>query len=371
MTEPARSGGPRLLDALGVSAEDEQVYRSLLRRPQATVAVLSRQTGRSVASLRRALPRLEQLGLISRLPGQPPRLVPTRPDVAVDALVSRRQEELAQARIAAHALLTEIPAADHQQPEELVEIVLGRRAVAQRFLQLQQGAVEEILVLDRPPYTQEPREQDPTEREALRRGVRVRGIYAAEALSVPGAVALIQALSAAGEQARIGVEVPTKLAIADRRLAILPLTSEQQQMVDSALIVHASTLLDALVGLFEILWRTAVPLLLSEPDDVPDDVFDDGTGSGTGSGTGRAPGDVPGGLAGLAGLARARTEASAGPDPQLVALLSAGMKDEAIARQLGISLRTVHRRTSRIMQDLEARTRFQAGLLAGRRGWLG
>lgn len=343
-TEPARSHEPRLLDALGVSAEDEQVYRALLRRPRATVTVLSRQTGRSVASLRRALPRLEELGLVSRLAGQPPQFVPTRPDVAVEALVSRRQEELAHARAAAQTLLAELPANDHQQPEELVEIVQGKQAVAQRFLQLQQTATEEILVLDRPPYAQDPHEQNPAEPDVLNRGVRVRGIYAAEALEVPGALALAHDAVAAGEEARIGRYVPTKLAIADRRLAILPLTSDQPNMVESALMVHASTLLDALVGLFEILWRDAVPL--PAPDD----------GEGT-----TAP-----------LLAELTTHTpGASPDPQLLALLTAGLKDEAIARQLGISLRTVHRRTSRIMQELGARTRFQAGLHAARRGWVG
>ncbi|HEX5496231.1 MAG TPA: LuxR C-terminal-related transcriptional regulator, partial [Mycobacteriales bacterium] len=232
-----------------------------------------------------------------------------------------------------------VPAAEHQQPEELVEIVLGRRAVAQRFLQLQQAAVEEILVVDRPPYAQDPQAQSPVETEALLRGVRVRGVYASEALDVPGALTLAERLVDAGEEARIGLDVPTKLAIADRRLAILPLTSEQDEMVDSALIVHASTLLDALVGLFDLLWRTAVPLVFAGGSGVP-----------------------PEGI---------RTDVVGSPDAQLVALLSAGMKDEAIARQLGVSLRTVHRRTSRIMQELEARTRFQAGLLASRRGWLG
>jgi sugar-specific transcriptional regulator TrmB len=342
-TEPSRSPEPRLLDTLGVSAEDEQVYRALLARPGATVAVLSRQTGRSAASLRRALPRLEELGLVSRLAGQPPRLVPTRPDVAVEALVSRRQEELAQARVAAQALLAELPTSEHHQPEELVEIVLGKQAVAQRFLQLQQGAVEEIMVLDRPPYAQDPQEHNPAEPEALRKGVRVRGIYAAEALEIPGALALVQEAIAAGEEARIGTDVPTKLAIADRKLAILPLTPSQPEIVHSALIVHASTLLDALVGLFEMLWRVAVPLPAL-----------DGLGSVGEAGLDLAP----------------STPDGANPDPQLVTLLTAGLKDEAIARQLGVSLRTVHRRTSRIMQELGARTRFQAGLHVARRGWV-
>jgi len=263
-----------------------------------------------VPSLRRALPRLEQLGLVSRVPGQPPRLVATRPNIAVEALVSRRQEELAQARVAASALTAELPVDDHHQPEELITIVRGQQAVAQQFTQLQQGAVAEIMVLDRPPYAQDPDVPNPGELDVLRRGVRVRGVYAAEALEIPGVLALAREARAAGEEARVGLTVPTKLAIADRRLAILPLT--------------------ALVALFEMLWRTGLPL-------PGDDVLDD---------------------------------ANPSPDPDLLTLLMAGLKDEAVARQLGVSLRTVHRRTSVLMAELDARTRFQAGLLAGRRGWL-
>jgi hypothetical protein len=49
-------------------------------------------------------------------------------------------------------------------------------------------------------------------------------------------------------------------------------------------------------------------------------------------------------------------------DGPLLALLAAGLKDEAIARQLGVSLRTVQRRISTVMRGLGARTRFQAGV---------
>lgn len=325
-TSAMSSSESRLLQAVGVSAEDELIYRALLRHPHTTLAELSRATGRSVPSLRRALPRLEQLGLISRVPGQPPQLVATRPNIAVEALVSRRQEELAQTRVAAATLMAELPADEHHRTGDLVTIVHGQQAVAAQFVQLQQGATDEILVLDRPPYAQDPQAPNPGESDVLRRGVQVRGIYAAEALEVPGVLAHALEAVAAGEQARVGVVVPTKLAIADRRLAILPLTSDQQ--VDSALIVHSSSLLDALVALFELLWRTGLPL----------------------PGTPAAP--------------------EASPDPDLMTLLMAGLKDEAVARQLGISLRTVHRRTSTLMAELNARTRFQAGVLAGQRGWV-
>ena len=51
-------------------------------------------------------------------------------------------------------------------------------------------------------------------------------------------------------------------------------------------------------------------------------------------------------------------------------LLQMGMKDESIARQLGVSLRTVRRRIADLMDDLGASTRFQAGAEAARRDLL-
>ncbi|MFI6928067.1 LuxR C-terminal-related transcriptional regulator [Nonomuraea spiralis] len=317
------------LAAVGVDAEDEQIYRDLLRRPRATLPELAAHTGRTAVALRRACTRLESLGLVSRMAGRPIRYVPTRPDVAVAALISRREEGLAQARLAALALLAETPRTEHLAPEELVEVVQGQAAVVQRFTQLQQTATEELLVLDRPPYAQDPSQQNAPEMERLAHGILVRGIYDASALEIPGKLRLAQESAAAGEQARVSPEVPMKLAIADRRTAILPLSADASAHSDSAVIVHSSSLLDALVTLFEVLWRSALPLPISDADSRPADM----------------------------------------PDPELFALLAAGLKDEAVARQLGVSLRTVHRRVSELMDRLGARTRFQAGLLAARRGW--
>ncbi|WP_344883516.1 helix-turn-helix transcriptional regulator [Nonomuraea antimicrobica] len=320
------------LSAVGVDADDERIYRDLLRHPRATLPELAVHTGRTTVALRRAFSRLEALGLVSRMAGRPVRFLPTRPDVAVAALISRREEGLAQARLAALALLAETPHLEHHAPEELVEVVQGQAAVVQRFTQLQQTATEELLVLDRPPYAQDPSEQNVEEIDRLAHGVLVRGIYDVSALEIPGKLRLAQESVAAGEQARISPEVPMKLAIADRRSAILPLSTDESAHADSAVIVHSSTLLDALVTLFEVLWRSALPL----------------------------PAKPLGAFDGTADL----------PDPELFTLLAAGLKDEAVARQLGVSLRTVHRRVSELMDRLGARTRFQAGLLASRRGWL-
>ncbi|NUT32689.1 MAG: LuxR family transcriptional regulator [Hamadaea sp.] len=315
-----------MLEALGVAPDDEALYRTLLREPGLTLADLAERVARGPRPVRQTLQRLADFGLISGLPGRPTRYVAARPDTAIEALVARRQQELLTVRQSAQALLAEVPAERRHRPEEELEIVFGRAAVAARFQRLQQTARHELLVLDRPPYAQDPREPNPGEDDLLGRGVRLRGIYAPEAFEIPGALALVTAAVAAGEEARVCDDVPLKLAIADRSAAILPFTADRDAMVDSALVVYASTLLDALIRLFDLLWDVSAPLFPA-------------------------------------------TAAGADDEP-LLTLLAAGLKDEAIARQLGVSVRTVHRRTSDLMERLGARTRFQAGLAAARRGLL-
>jgi DNA-binding NarL/FixJ family response regulator len=55
-------------------------------------------------------------------------------------------------------------------------------------------------------------------------------------------------------------------------------------------------------------------------------------------------------------------------DQLILSLLAAGAPDATIARQTGVSQRTVERRVRALMDRLGAGTRFQAGVQAARRG---
>jgi len=314
-----------MLEALGIPPYAESVYRALLAAPGRTVAQLAGELGRSGRATRRIVTELEEVGLVSRLPGRPVRLLATRPDTAVDLLVARRRRELGELQRNARALAATLSAG--RQPDELLEILTGRQAIAERFGGLVRGCERELLVFDRPPYAADatPSEEGVTAR--LHEQVVVRGIYAPESLEYPGALAAARRAAANGEQSRVHPQVPMKLAVADRAVALLPIALDDQ--VDSALVIRPCALLDALVGLFELLWQQAAPLL-PQP-------------------------------------ARDRPSCS---DLALLTLLAAGVKDEAIARQLGVSPRTVTRRVAELLDELGARTRFQAGILAQRRGWL-
>ena len=101
-----------------------------------------------------------------------------------------------------------------------------------------------------------------------------------------------------------------------------------------ALVVRHPGLIVGLVDLFERAWSAAEPVSW-EPDDEQD--------------------------------ATADLEER---DRRLLVLLSSGCTDEAAAREFGISVRHLRRQVARLMADLGARSRFEAGAEATRRGWL-
>ncbi len=316
-----------MLEPLGLTGTDEAVYLTLLKGQASSIEELVREIGAGPQRTRAAVARLKELGFVTHSPGSPARLTPVPPDLAVGTLVAQRRQEFIDVERGAQQLAAQYPEASRTQPDELVEVVVGRQAVEARFAQMTQRLEKEMLVLDRPPYAQTVSEANAPEIDALTRGASVRGIYAPEAFELPGAFLQARRAEQAGEQARVHSDVPMKLVIIDAKIALLPMTSRGD--VESSLIMHSPMVVAALGRLFELLWRQAWPLSWWRPDAQNDEHI----------------------------------------DHELLVLLGTGMKDEAIARELGISVRTLGRRMAVLLEALGARTRFQAGLQASRRAF--
>lgn len=320
--------GANLFEPVGLSPLDEEVYRAVLRGPRSTLAELAARTGYEPGLLAPTLVRLEECGLISPVAGTPRRWVPAMPESAVEMLVVRRMEQLQRLRQATDSLMAQYLASrQDSRPDELIEVLTGAEASVQRFSQVQMTVAEELLIFDRPPYAQQG--GNPGQHAALARGVRWRAIYAPESLEPAGMPEVVRDLRKAGERARVLADLPMKLVIADRRIALLPLVTGD--VIGQTVVVHPSSLLDALVTLFEVLWERAAP---------------------------------------FAGTMECASGGPAEEDRRLIELLAMGLKDDAIARQLGLSTRTMRRRIKRLMDELGVRNRFQAGSQAARRGWI-
>ncbi len=322
----------RPLAALGVSEPEEQTYRALLARPGATAKELASALGVPARKLHRLLDVLEAKGLASHSPQRPRRYLPAAPDLAIERLIVQRQGGLERARSAIDELRTQMRAAQPEtSPDRIVEVITGREAEQQVLEDAVRAAREEFLSLVRPPVRVSrldiPREQDQRlQRQARDRGVHFRTVVDAGFLQVPGTADAVRADIEAREEVRVVSELPIKLVLVDRRVGLIPL--DLQQPDSPALLVRSSPLLDALRLLFEQIWQRAAPMSFSAEN-----------------GLESADAGIP---------------MPAGAD-DLVRLLAAGLGDKVVARELGVSVRTLERRIADLMAGLDARTRFQLG----------
>lgn len=332
---------------IGLTDAEEAVYLELCRRDAATTGQLAEALGLDRDAVLQQLAGLHTRRLV-RMSEQGPRVQwsAVAPDVALERVLNEREHAERRVREGITRLLDGYHRArgrDASSGAQVVEIVTGRRAIAETWRGLQAGARSEVWVLDKAPFVQS--DDIGPELEALGRGVAFRGVYERASLLLPGRLAQIRALIAAGEAAAVVPELPFKLGIVDRRWALLPVAAGAE--LEGALVIRPSQMLDALVHAFQIQWARAVPI---PPG-----------GDGGEGGDGR-DGTAGGAGAGCPGLPSAVGD--------LLTLLSAGMTDEAIARQLRVSPRTIQRRVSELMEELGARNRFQAGVQAARRGLL-
>jgi DNA-binding CsgD family transcriptional regulator len=164
-------------------------------------------------------------------------------------------------------------------------------------------------------------------RAAVEAGRRLtaRSVHAVDSLDGGGG-RLAGELERRGVAVRVAARVPMKLVLFRGRAALLKADPERPEQ-DDLVVVRSPALLASLQVIVELLWERATPL-----GRVPDD--------------GRVP------------------------DARLLELMAAGCQDEAIAEELGVSVRTVRRRVAELLEGFGARTRFQAGAQAARRGLL-
>jgi hypothetical protein len=144
----------------------------------------------------------------------------------------------------------------------------------------------------------------------------------ATAMTDPVAIEEVRARIVSQDEWRFGQNIPFRLMIADKRLALLPLDNHSPE--GAALLVRPSSLLDGFNALFEMIWSAAAPVELTKD-----------------------AGDSP--------------DSFSSELEELIPLLAAGMNDKAIAHRLRISTRTLMRRVVRLLTVLDARSRFQAG----------
>ncbi|MGW0519576.1 LuxR C-terminal-related transcriptional regulator [Crossiella sp. NPDC003009] len=320
-----------MLEALDPATEHGQVYRALVALPRTTVGALAAETGIEAERVRQVLHELAGLRIAVALNLEGTAWEANSPTEITESFLQRDAVRRAELRRTGTELERLFRFARKENGNYgPLEVISDTDQILATMQQLQRAARREVRVIDRPPYFAPPSyyvAQEKLQYERMAAGVAYRTIYYEAAFS-DTTVPDISDMVTAGEQARTMEDLPMKLVIGDDELAVVTLEADSGPGV-VALLVRTSSLFTALSNTFETLWKLAVPVSAAGVD---------------------APEDPR--------------------DRQILTLMAIGATDDAIARRLNLSRRTVVRRVAVLQERLGATTRFQAGVQAARRGWL-
>jgi DNA-binding CsgD family transcriptional regulator/sugar-specific transcriptional regulator TrmB len=327
--------GANVLEALGISQVGEAVYRTLLAQPGWSVAEIAGYLRVSERTVRSALDELADLSLLRPTSGEIDILQPVSPDVGLAVLLAeseaqmlRQQRQIEAARSAVAAI-----AAEYRSSSDGSAVIRhdGMDAVRRCIAELAERVTREIVSLN-PNHTQSPDAKEasrPLNEAVLQRGVAIRSVYQQSMRNHGQIVAYARWLTELGAQVRVAPALPMLLIVYDGETALVPIDPEHTRQ--GALELRTPGVVAAMQALFEQTWLAASPL--GEPE----------------------------------------TMDESGLDPleqHMLHLLGDGFTDEVVARKVGLSLRTLRRMMSEVMDRLGARSRFQAGKEATLRGWL-
>jgi DNA-binding CsgD family transcriptional regulator len=171
----------------------------------------------------------------------------------------------------------------------------------------------------------------------LERGVELRLLVSARAARRTGAARYLAALREHGAQIRVATTVPLHLNVIDRAVTVMALgPTDDPTDTSGDVVLHSARLAECFARVFDHHWGIGRPTAA------------DGKRVGCDGGT----------------------EDFSPREREVLAMLAAGAKDEAIARRLGCSERTLRRLLTALVAKLGAESRFAAGVQAARLGLL-
>jgi DNA-binding CsgD family transcriptional regulator/sugar-specific transcriptional regulator TrmB len=324
------------LEVLGLDAEADAIYRALLQEGSHTRTSLAAQLGLPDHRVDSALAALCAASLVHIFhePGETVR--PADPQLGFSAALAqhrveiiRRQEDVERAEIALAGLVARYEQLRTHRLQE-VEVLGDADVVRTKVAELTAAADKEVVGLfatdqSKPPHAM----QKGIDQNALNRDVILRRIHLDSIRNHVDIQTYAEWLTSAGAMVRTVPVLPLAMMVFDGTTAILPL--DPDVVGTGAIVVQHPGVIAALLLAFESSWESAQPFSREVE----------------------------------------RDEAGLRPsDRELIRLLADGLTDEATARKMGVSLRTVRRMSASLMSKLNARSRFQAGYQAAKRGWL-
>ena len=250
------------LTRLGLTSYEAKAYLTLIRRDSFTAAQVARQSGLPRQRIYDVLGSMVQKGLAVARPGNVVKYAATPPDVAINQLLAVQREDLSRTESAARSMVADLEPAfkagqRETDPLEYIEVLRDRRAINERFAELQKAVKKEILVFTKPPYATPPQENV--------EGLKVitthdaRSLYEFSVFDDPAVARGVQRFVEAGEQARFVPTLPLKLVIIDETIVMFGMEDPVAGSADLTIVtVEHQSLARVLKTAFEAIWDTGL-----------------------------------------------------------------------------------------------------------------
>ncbi|MEV8566899.1 LuxR family transcriptional regulator [Streptomyces sp. NPDC051322] len=323
---------------VGLDQDSLAVYRAVLLHQEQAVPALAKHLALPEDRVRTAVHRLIGLSLLTPSWDQPGNFRAVSPTLGLEVLIQQEQRELAdrqwrieQNRAALAALAAEYTAQGEAGGLTGTERLVGMDQIRTRLEMLSEDCRSEALAIHPSSILSEEgtKAAQPLNQRALDRGVRFRSIYLDSITKERATLEYVRWVRERGGEIRTAPSLPMRLLIVDNRCVVVGEGTEDGR--PTALVLANRTMVTAMTALFESYWKHATRLGVPAP---PDD----------------------GGLT--------------PQERELIRLLASGAKDDAIARALGIGLRTERRMVAELSERIGASSRFELGAKAARAGWL-
>ncbi|MFG1709971.1 hypothetical protein ACFLIM_43080 [Nonomuraea sp. M3C6] len=302
------------------------VYRYAARKGAIeAIEVAAADLGIGPGDLREAVRYLVESRLLRPDEGVGERYVPVDPELAAASLVSTVEREIYRRRELIDQIRERIGLFEPRQGDgsarSTVEYLAGTMEVRGFLKTASDACRDEVLVLHAGGVVEDLSE---TYIALVGRGVTVRIICQHRNRADVATWMRMKRLTDAGAVIYTVSHVPRSAIVFDRSLVVLFGVADEE---DNVARVHNQGIAQFFLDLFNHLWEMATPL---EGIDF-----------------------------GYAGVAEDLQQS-------IAALMAKGYTDEVVARKLGMSVRSCRRHIATMMRDLDATSRFQAGVQAAR-----
>lgn len=304
---------------IGLGAGAELAYRTMLLRSRWRPAALAAALGWSAEDVEHALAELREVALVADSADDATSLRAVEPGLGLPALVTRRMRSRAAGRFSPSAV--ERLVVLHERTGRTGERGggVGVDETTAAVERLATKIDEEVVFLVAEYRAGGFEFSRPVAEAVLRRGAHVRAVWSAAVLREPGAVEHGRWLAGLGCAPRVVGRVPHTSALLDG----VVLVHTEDGLLRMA---RSRALVDRHGAMVDEQWRrSSEARALATPERSTDENH--------------------------------RPEA-------VLRLLADGLTDDAVARRLGVSVRTVRTDMASTMSTLDARSRFQAGVRA-------